>query len=129
MFVGRGWGATEYRRKGYALWENWAEIRLPIVPGILAWDFFFDAAGVKKTPEAFFNSFSKNDDTGSFFMRFSFGGGFRFTIPQFPFRFSIAKRFIVRDGAVEWIGGSMFHDPGDPGSGWDFVISFALSTY
>ena len=130
MFIGRGW-LSEYRRKGFALWENWAEIRMPIVPGIIAWDFFFDAAGVKKTPYDYFHNFSENDESqygaNTFFMRFSFGGGFRFTLPQFPFRFSLAKRFLIRDGQVEWqtggIGGRQ------PGRGIDFVVSFALSTY
>jgi len=126
MFTGRGW-VTEFRRKGYALWENWAEIRIPLAPGIIAWDFFFDAAGVKRTPQALFTEFFDDDgsltDTNTFFMRFSLGGGFRFSIPQFPLRFSIAKRFLIRDGSVDWVSG------GIGGSGWDFVVSFAISTY
>jgi len=56
-------------------------------------------------------------------MRFSIGGGFRFSIPQFPFRFSVAKRFLIRDGSLNWVSG------GIGGSGLDFVISFAISTY
>jgi outer membrane protein insertion porin family len=122
MFVGRGW-TGEYSNKGFALWENWAELRFPLVPGILAWDFFFDAAGVKDTPWHFFSDFGANDISGAFFMRFSFGGGFRFTIPQFPFRFSMAKLFKIVDGHVEWKDGDI------PGSGLKFVISFALATY
>jgi outer membrane protein insertion porin family len=132
MFIGRGW-TTEYSNKGLALWENWAEVRFPVVPGILAWDFFFDAAGVKATPWHFFNEFGVNDNTSTghdtFFMRFSFGGGFRFTIPQFPFRFSLAKRFKIVDGKVEWMGGEIGRNPDKPGSGLNFVISFAMSTY
>ncbi|MCL2319310.1 MAG: outer membrane protein assembly factor BamA [Treponema sp.] len=130
MFIGRGW-TSEYNRKGFALWENWAEVRIPLAPGIIAWDFFFDAAGIKKTPQAFFNNFAGDDGSlagsDTFFMRFSFGGGFRFTIPQFPFRFSLAKRFIVRDGSVEWITGGI--GGSKPGGGIDFVVSFALSNY
>jgi len=126
MFTGRGW-ISEYRRKGYALWENWAEIRIPLAPGIVAWDFFFDAAGVKKTPQALFTDFFDDDgsltDANTFFMRFSLGGGFRFSIPQFPFRFSVVKKFLVRDGSIDWVGG------GIGGSGWDFLVSFAISTY
>jgi len=126
MFTGRGW-VTEYRRKGYALWENWAEIRIPLAPGIIAWDFFLDAAGVKKTPQALFTEFFSDDgslaDANTFFMRFSLGGGFRFSIPQFPFRISIARKFLIRDGSIDWVSG------GIGGSGWDFVISFAMSTY
>ena len=124
MFIGRGW-VSEFRRKGFALWTNWAEIRIPLVPGILAWDFFFDAAGIKRSPSALFTDFFGDDGShaylDTFFMRFSLGGGFRFTIPQFPFRFSVARRFLVRDGNVEWVSG--------PLGGFDFVISFALATY
>ncbi|AEF86891.1 outer membrane protein assembly complex, YaeT protein [Treponema primitia ZAS-2] len=116
MFIGRGW-TGERSNRGTALWENTAEIRFPIVPGILALDGFFDAAAVKATPEAFFNDFHMID------MRFSLGGGLRFAIPQFPFRFILAKRFVVEDGQVVWQKGNM----GD--SGLDFVISFALSSY
>jgi outer membrane protein insertion porin family len=114
MFNARGW--TDQRlNRGLAMWENWAEVRMPIVPGILALDWFFDAAVVKDTPEIFFNDFSIED------MRFSLGGGLRFAIPQFPFRFIFAKRFQVVDGAVKWVDGNM--------GNLDFVISFALSTY
>jgi outer membrane protein insertion porin family len=114
MFNARGW--TDQRlNRGLAMWENWAEIRMPIVPGILALDWFFDAAVIKETPEVFFQELSIED------MRFSLGGGLRFAIPQFPFRFIFAKRFQVVDGAVEWKTGNM--------GNLDFVISFALSTY
>jgi outer membrane protein insertion porin family len=128
MFVGRGW-SSDYNVKGLALWENWAEVRIPLAPGILAWDFFFYAAGVKETPGDFVNNFGASDATGAFFMRFSFGGGFRFTIPQFPFRFSVAKRFKLMDGAIQWMPGAIGHNANSPTSGLDFVISFALSTY
>jgi outer membrane protein insertion porin family len=114
MFNARGW-TNQRLNRGLAMWENWAEIRMPIVPGILALDWFFDAAAVEETPETFFNQLSIED------MRFSIGGGLRFAIPQFPFRFIFAKRFHVVDGAVKWVNGNM--------GNLDFVISFALSTY
>jgi outer membrane protein insertion porin family len=122
MFIGRGW-TSEYNNRGLALWENWAEIRIPVVPGVLAWDFFFDAAAVKDTPGSFFNDFQQGD------MRYSFGGGFRFTIPQFPFRFLFAKRFKVEDGEVIWQRGALFRSADNDSSGIDFVISFAISSY
>jgi outer membrane protein insertion porin family len=122
MFIGRGW-TGEYNIRGLALWENWAEIRIPVVPGVLAWDFFFDAAAVKDTPESFFTGFHQGD------MRYSFGGGFRFTIPQFPFRFLFAKRFKVEDGEVLWQRGALFRSADNERSGIDFVISFAISSY
>jgi outer membrane protein insertion porin family len=123
MFTGRGW-TSAYNDKGYALWENWAEIRWPIVPGILAWDFFFDAAAVgkeKDRAEQFFQNLELAD------MRFSYGGGLRFSIPQFPLRLSLAKRFTVdNDGTVHWQKGII----GDADfASVDIVLSFALSTY
>jgi outer membrane protein insertion porin family len=123
MFVGRGWYDERVKSRGYALWENWAELRFPVVPNLLAWDFFFDAAVTKPTPNNFFGSLTIED------WRFSFGGGLRFTIPQFPFRFMFAKRFQVKDGQLQWKKGNMFHDPSNPTSGIDFVISFALTTF
>jgi outer membrane protein insertion porin family len=108
--------------RGFALWENWAELRIPLVPNILAFDWFFDADVVKATPEDFFRDLSIED------WRFSLGGGFRFTIAQFPFRFLFAKRFRVENGSVQWQGGSMFKNANKPSSGIDFVISFAVPT-
>ncbi|GAB6391654.1 MAG: outer membrane protein assembly complex, YaeT protein/outer membrane protein assembly factor BamA [Treponematales bacterium] len=125
MFYGRGW-TSEYSTKGLALWENWAEVRIPVAPGILAWDFFFDAAEIADSPERVFSG----DSRGSLAerMRFSFGGGLRFTMPQFPFRFLFAKRFKIADGEVAWQPGALGGD-GSGASGIDFVISFALSSY
>jgi outer membrane protein insertion porin family len=123
MFIGRGWYSERLNSRGYALWENWVELRIPLVPNLLAFDWFFDADVAKETPNNFFNQFKAED------WRFSFGGGIRFTIPQFPFRFLVAKRFKIVDGELAWQGGNMFQDPGDPTSGLDFIISFALTTY
>ncbi|MDR2072394.1 MAG: outer membrane protein assembly factor BamA [Spirochaetaceae bacterium] len=121
MFIGRGW-YDERMTRGFALWENWAELRFPLFPGILAFDLFFDADVVKDTPKNFFNNLSISD------WRFSLGGGFRFTIAQFPFRFLLAKRFKIVDGRVEWQSGSMFRNADRPNSGLDFVVSFAVPT-
>jgi outer membrane protein insertion porin family len=120
MFVGRGW-SSEYRNKGLALWENWAEIRFPLVPNILAWDFFFDAAGVESTQGKYFSDFTIEN------MRFSYGFGIRFALPQFPFRFSLAKRFRVKDGQFTWEPGLFGYDANKPEMGMDPVISFAIS--
>ncbi|MCL2127871.1 MAG: outer membrane protein assembly factor BamA [Treponema sp.] len=127
MFVGRGWSG-EYRNKGLALWDNWAELRFPIVQNLLAWDFFFDAAGVETVQGYYFGI--NNEGRGNFTMdnmRFSFGGGLRFTMPQFPFRFSLAKRFTVIDGIFQWEAGSIFKNSDRPKSGLDPVISFAIA--
>jgi len=132
MFVGRGWN-TEFRYKGLVLWDNWVELRIPLVQGILAWDFFFDAAGVEASQQDIDGTrmgirgyyFKKGNFTIDN-MRFSFGGGLRFTMPQFPLRFSLAKRFRTYDGQFTWEQGSWFHTD-NPASGIDPVISFAIS--
>jgi outer membrane protein insertion porin family len=126
MFIGRGWSA-EYRNKGLLLWENWVELRFPILPRILALDFFFDAAGVETTQGYYFG---RNDEGKRNFgidnMRFSFGLGLRFTMPQFPLRFSLAKRFRTYDGVARLEQGSLFRT-GSKSSGIDPVISFVMS--
>jgi outer membrane protein insertion porin family len=127
MFVGRGW-KNEYRNKGLLLLDNWLELRIPIVPGILAWDFFFDAAGVETTQGYYFGKNENGDNNFTINnLRFSFGGGLRFTIPQFPFRLGLAKRFRFIDGEFNWEPGELFGDPKDPKKGLDLVISFVLS--
>ena len=127
MFVGRGW-SREFRNKGLLLLDNWLELRFPIVNGILAWDFFLDAAGVETMQGYYFgrNEYGEPNFTLDNF-RFSLGGGLRFTIPQFPFRFSLAKRFLIRNGSLEWVTGGIGGT--SPGAGIDFVVSFAMSTY
>jgi outer membrane protein insertion porin family len=109
MFNARGWH-SEYSNKGFAMWENWAELRIPLVMRVLALDFFFDAAMVSSD----WNKFWSGDDLSKN-MRFSFGLGPRFTIPQFPLRLLFAWRFTT-DGMVT---------KGAP----DVVLSFALSSY
>ena len=127
MFTGRGWGG-EYRNKGLLLWENWVEVRIPLVNNILAFDFFFDFAGVEST-QGFY--FGKNNEGKPNFtidnLRFSYGGGLRFTIPQFPLRLSLAKRFSFVDGKFTWEPGALFGDPSNPATGMDLVVSFVLS--
>jgi outer membrane protein insertion porin family len=122
MFIGRGW-VSERRHTGLALWESWAEIRIPLAPGFLAWDFFFDAAAIASEPSYIFGEdpLGTDNDLGSR-MRYSMGGGLRITIPQLPLRFLFTKRFRVVDGDVQWQNGGLFGS-----MGLDFVLSFAIS--
>ncbi|MDR2181288.1 MAG: outer membrane protein assembly factor BamA [Treponema sp.] len=103
MFLGRGW-YDERMNRGFALWENWVELRTPLVPNLLAFDIFGDADLAKATPGDLFHHTSSSD------WRFSMGAGFRFTLAQFPFRFLFAKRFKIVDGAVEWQQGTLFRN-------------------
>jgi len=105
------------------LLDTWLELRFPLVRGVLAWDFFFDAAGVDKPEGTYFDHFGIEN------IKFSYGGGLRFTMPQFPIRLSLAKRFEIIDGKVRWRTGALFGDTSDPYSfkGMDLVVSFVMS--
>ncbi len=113
MFTGRGWGSIYNSRRGRALWNNTVELRMPVAPGIFSLDFFFDAAVIKDTPENFFGSLRTED------VYYSFGPGFRFSLPQFPLRLLLANTFQVRDGGVKWRNGE--------GPEWQFVLSFSIT--
>ena len=120
-FIARGW-YDERTNRGRALWNNWAELRMPIVPNVLALDWFFDAAAVKDSPDEMFHDLTAED------FRFGYGAGLRFAIPQFPFRLSLVKRFKVVDGEIQFEEGSLFRDSSRDDSGLDFVLSFAITT-
>jgi len=126
MFIARGW-TSAFRDKGLLLWDNWIELRFPIIYGILALDLFFDAAGVESFQGYYFGTGPNGANFTIDNMRFSFGGGFRFTLPQFPFRISLAKRFRYKDREFQWQSGALFGDPSNPRKGVDLVISFVVS--
>lgn len=111
MFVGRGWlGVGEYNR-GNVLQNNWIEFRWPLAHGILSFDFFFDAAAVKKDLNDVRTL--KIDD-----YYFSFGPGLRFSIPQFPLRLMLANTFRSENWKPVWGNGK--------GPDWKFVLSFNI---
>jgi len=117
MFVGRGWPRTA----GQALWDNWLELRMPVLPQIMWFDMFFEGASQ-------WSSYNKMNlgDISNF--KFTFGAGIRFTIPQFPIRLYIAKRFQVVNNQVQWEQGSLFNN-GSATGGVDFVFSIGTATY
>jgi len=93
----RGWKSL-YNAHGTLVWENWLELHLPVLPQVLSIDGFLDAGAMKTengwldmtldSPSAAGNTLSWNN------FAFSLGFGVRFIIPQFPFRFYFAKRFV-----------------------------------
>jgi outer membrane protein insertion porin family len=127
MFVGRGW-SERYRVKGLTLFDSWVELRFPIVRGILAFDTFFDSAGVETEQGSYFGKTQAGDPNFTINnLKFSFGGGLRVALPQFPIRVSFAKRFYFEDGAFKWAPGAIFGDPSNPAKGVDFIISFVMA--
>jgi len=114
MFNGRGWSNlySKMSARGNLMLNHWLELRMPVAPGIISADFFFDAVAIKPEPE----------DLGDLTIEdyyFSFGPGIRFSIPQFPLRLMFANTFKILDGDVEWSDGS--------GPNWKFVLSFNIA--
>lgn len=115
MSKARGWSQ---RYDGTVLWNNWFELRTPIAEDIVWFDQFFDVAGLWQERDDF-AALSVDD------MLFSFGAGLRFTVPQFPIRLYLAKRFRILNGQVEWQQGSILNPNDRENGGIDFVLSFS----
>ncbi|MCR5188705.1 MAG: outer membrane protein assembly factor BamA [Treponema sp.] len=109
MFNGRGWIDNYKTNKGQVLLSNKLELRVPIVPGIIGIDGFFDAAAIKSSFQDL-SSLSIND------FYFSFGPGIRFLLPQFPLHLLFAWKFRATDGVPK------FDD-----SPFQFVLSFNIT--
>ena len=110
MFNARGWTNIYNKHRGRALWSNILELRMPIVPGVLAVDWFGDAAVIKDSPYELFTN------TGISDFYFSTGPGLRFSIPQFPLRLLFANTFKMDENYnVTWE------------NNWKFVLSFNIT--
>lgn len=108
MFNARGWDNIYNSVKGQALWSNSFELRVPVVPGIIAIDAFFDVAAITKTAGDMFTNLNGND------FYFSFGPDIRMLLPQFPMRFMFCNTFKFTDNKFDW------HDT------MKFVLSFNI---
>jgi len=122
-FNARGWNDI-YGFEGTRLWENWVELRMPILEQYFWLDGFWDSAVLKtqaglvdmspKTPTV---DTSKPNlaDMGWNDVAQSVGFGLRFAIQQFPFRFYFVKRFVYDSDnqVIDW----------KTTDGFDFVIS------
>jgi outer membrane protein insertion porin family len=119
VFNGFGW-TGEYATYGNAMWNNWIELRIPVVPNVLSLDAFFGADEVSdKAP----NIFGNDPKYGTMLdrMRFSFGGGISFALAQLPLRFLFTGNFKIENGKVVW-------GPGNMGKGANFVFTINLPT-
>lgn len=123
-FVGRGWSDLYGVEDGRTLWENWVELRMPIFEQFIWLDGFVDAAALRTesglvVPTDGAANAAQPDFSSLSWKNFalSTGFGFRFTIPQFPFRFYFAKRFAFDGKSIDWSPAGA--------SGLDFVISIS----
>ena len=114
MFVGRGWSSlySNTQAKGSAMINHWLELRIPVAPGVLAFDWYLDAVAVKKTLSDM-SSLSLND------YYFSHGPSLRFSIPQFPLRLMLANTFRFENGNLKWTDGNA--------NQLKFVLSFNIA--
>ena len=120
MFIARGWPPVT---GGEALWNNWLELRTPIAEQIVWADLFMDAVALWDSP-------SEIGTIGIQNMLFTIGGGARFTIPQFPIRLYLTKRFrIDESGAVQWQQGTLFNFRDRPTGGLDFVFAIGADLF
>ncbi len=113
--IARGW---PLERDLKALWDNRLELRMPISEQLLWGVLFFDAVAGYDQANGLANM--QLDD-----FRFGFGGGIRFSIPQFPIRLYLAKRFKTVNGQVQWQEGDLPFF----GTTVDFVISLGGDTF
>ena len=115
MTMARGWNRVY---DGHALWDNWAELRMPIMERFLWWDWFISATGIWADRDAF-----KDRDKNDYY--YSLGGGLRLTIPGLPIGFYFVKRFEYENDSIVWYDGPLF----DSSMKLDFVIGFTPSFY
>ncbi|HEC61725.1 MAG TPA: outer membrane protein assembly factor BamA [bacterium] len=108
--IARGWPLQKDKK---ALWDNRLELRIPISEQILWGILFFDGV-------AAYNETAAMQDMTLDDFYFGFGGGIRFTIPQFPIRLYLAKRFKSENGVLQWQDGNI---PITENFSLDFVIS------
>ncbi len=96
----RGW---PIQSGGRAIWENWMELRMPIVEQFAWLDGFVDAG-------RFYESRADIGSGGIENFLMSFGAGIRFTLPQFPIRLYLAQPFRINPTSFipERVGGADF---------------------
>ena len=120
VFFGRGWPRA---LNGEALWDSIIELRMPIAEQIVWLDLFFETAVLWQNIEDI-PSIPLEDE-----LRFTIGGGVRFTIPQFPIRLYFTKRFAINNGQVAWQTGPLFNANNVPGEGIDFVFTIGTELF
>ncbi len=119
MFHARGWEiySTEEGR-GNAMLNNSVELRIPLFPNAISFDFIFDASMMKDEIKDLKHYKNMED------WYFSFGPGIRLTMQQLPLRMLFVSNFKMEDGSIAWKDAD-----GDPlhslMSSWHFVLTFS----
>ena len=125
MSIMRGWSRL-YDME--AMWDNWIELRMPIIEDYLWMDLFASATGL-------WDNLSDVGAPGLEDYYFSMGAGLRLTIPGLPIGVFLTKPFKYdQSGAVEWQMGDLFTDPDATentftSTGLKFVITFSSNFF
>ena len=118
MSVARGWPTAS---QGEALWNNWLELRMPIVESVVWFDVYAEAVRLVRERENMFQ-FAQNPEA----WMFGFGAGLRLVIPQLPIRIYVAKRLgLDSDGQIVPQTGNLFAN-GEEGAGLDLIFAISL---
>ena len=118
MFQARGWEIySEDEGRGNLTWTNSLELRIPVFPNAISFDFIFDAAMIKSRIKDIKTYKEMND------WYFSFGPGLRLTMQQLPLRMLFVSNFKMEDGQIAWkdADGDRLHSLM---SAWHFVLTF-----
>ena len=91
MFNGRGWPYMIDNKVGNVMLSSNVELRVPLMPGVVGVDFFFDSVAIKEDI-ADLRTLHIDD------FYFSFGPGIRFLMPQFPLHLMFTWRFKTDNG-------------------------------
>ncbi len=136
MMTMRGWSElVDFNATG--IFYNWLELRTPLIEQYIWLDLFIDAV-VIQTQEGLLQPISGGANVmsdrpnllsmGADNFAFSVGGMLRLTIPQFPFKIGLAKKFVVNNGALQPASGELFKTA-DPLSGWSLIVSLSQSLF
>jgi outer membrane protein insertion porin family len=118
VFHGRGWKISGSRMgNGNLVFNNTVELRVPVVPNILAIDTFFDASMVKWEVTSGFNDFFNPED-----WYFSYGPGLSLLVQQFPLRLFLVSNFKIENG-IPSLKDASGKDLNNWLSTWHFVVS------
>jgi len=112
---GRGWTDAYKSNKGQVLLSNKLELRMPVLPGYIGIDGFWDCAVVK-------NSITDLSTLKLSDAYFSFGPGIRILMPQFPLHLMFAFKYQYVDNKFEWGGVK----DGKLADAFKFVLSFNI---
>lgn len=130
LFNARGWN---FDNDGSALWNNWVELRVPLSEQIIWWDTFFEGALFRTFTDLSgtgYNSRERIADAQLSDWLFTIGTGIRFTIPQFPIRLYLAKRFTVDEsGNIDWARGNLAGANSAPDAGLDLVFTIGIEFF